>query len=117
MVPQAAGGHDAVLFVEPNPGKTSATFFTDRSKGELWVGPRLGVRESAYRFQVDAARGLNELPEAVRSSTNSAGGKVRVLRGFDPHVDGWCRRSARMSSWRRFCQRCASSRMASKFGL
>src|SRR3954464_4598809 len=30
-----SGGHSH-LFVEPNPGKTSQTFFTDRKKGELW---------------------------------------------------------------------------------
>ena len=46
-------GHRSVLFVEPNPGKTSDTFFTDRRKGELWVGPRLGVEQSRIRFGVD----------------------------------------------------------------
>src|SRR5262249_172887 len=43
MQPQEGGGHRDVLFVEPNPGRTDATFYTDRFKGELWVGPRLGV--------------------------------------------------------------------------
>src|SRR5690348_13855645 len=35
--------HEHLLFVEPNPGKTDTTFFTDRNKGELWEGYRLGV--------------------------------------------------------------------------
>ena len=42
--------HRAIVFTEPNPGKTNATFFTDRVKGELWVGPRLGVTATAARF-------------------------------------------------------------------
>ena len=51
MVP-SGGAHRAILFTEPNPGKTDATFFTDRAKGELWVGPRLGVEQTAERFGV-----------------------------------------------------------------
>ena len=39
------GGHEHVLYVEPNPGRSDSTFFTDRHKGELWVGPSLGVPE------------------------------------------------------------------------
>ena len=35
MIPDG-NSHKAVLFVEPNPGKTDETFFTDRLKGELW---------------------------------------------------------------------------------
>ena len=46
--------HRAIVFTEPNPGKTDATFFTDRVKGELWVGPRLGVAATAVRFGVEA---------------------------------------------------------------
>ncbi len=88
MVPRPPGldGHEAWLFVEPNPGRTSATFFTDRLKGELWVGPRLGVPESRHRYQVEAAKGLQELPEAIRGDANRGSG-VRVMRGFDAHVD------------------------------
>src|SRR5690606_36403952 len=54
-------GHDAVLFVEPNPGKTDSTFFTDRVKGELWVGPRLGVQQSHVRYGTEKCLGLPEL--------------------------------------------------------
>src|SRR5580658_9124417 len=50
LEPRAEGGHQDVLFVEPNPGHENATFFTDRQKGALWVGPRLGVPESRTRF-------------------------------------------------------------------
>src|SRR5574341_26729 len=30
LLPRAGGGHRDVLFVEPNPGRTDPTFFTDR---------------------------------------------------------------------------------------
>jgi Xaa-Pro aminopeptidase len=74
--------HRSVLYVEPNPGKTDATFFTDRVKGELWVGPRLGVAESAHRYGVDEARGLGELAEGLKALP-----AFRALRGIDPALD------------------------------
>ena len=85
MRPSAAG-HDVRLYVEPNPGKTDATFFTDRIKGELWVGPRSGVPESAVRFGL-AAAALGDLP-ATLEGIATVGARVRVLRGVDPSVDG-----------------------------
>jgi Xaa-Pro aminopeptidase len=80
-------GHDHVLFVEPNPGRTDKTFFTDHAKGELWVGPRLGVNESRARFGVTECRGLPEL-DGFLKSLKKGPGKVRVLRGFSEKVDG-----------------------------
>jgi Xaa-Pro aminopeptidase len=81
------GGHEIAMFVEPNPGKTDATFFTDRVRGELWVGPRLGVAESAARFGLDARslRDLDATVAAIKESAHAA--PVRVLRGIDPDVD------------------------------
>lgn len=81
-----AKGHRDVLFVEPNPGRTDATFFTDRVKGELWVGPRLGVKESAARFAVHEARGLPEL-EAYVSSLRESGTRFRIVRGYADKLD------------------------------
>ena len=52
------GGHDGVLYCEPNPGKTDATFFTDRVKGELWVGPRLGLAQTEQRYGLATLRVL-----------------------------------------------------------
>ncbi|HEY0841157.1 MAG TPA: aminopeptidase P N-terminal domain-containing protein, partial [Vulgatibacter sp.] len=78
------GGHTHLLFVEPNPGRSDSTFYTDRSKGELWVGPRLGVVESQARFVIDECRGLPELPDYL----SSLGGRTRVLRGYSEGVDG-----------------------------
>lgn len=76
-------GHKHVLFVEPNPGKTDATFFTDRVKGELWVGARRGVDESAAWFRVDEARSLATLPQFLTAVT----GPFRALRGLSGTVD------------------------------
>src|SRR6185295_587501 len=85
MEPQEGGGHKDVLFVEPNPGHADSTFFTDRNKGELWVGPRLGVPQSKERFAVDECRGLPDLKitlEALKAS-----GKYRSVRGMSERVD------------------------------
>lgn len=85
LEPKPGGGHKDVLYVEPNPGRSNATFYTDRNKGELWVGPRLGVEQSQAKFAVDECRGLPDLKAALEKVK---GGKVRVLRGFSPDVDG-----------------------------
>ncbi len=91
LCPNARGGHDHVLFVEPNPGRSDKTFFTDHSKGELWVGPRLGVAESAVRYGVHQAKELGALAdfiaqEAKRVSKNKSA-KVRLLTGFSAALD------------------------------
>jgi Xaa-Pro aminopeptidase len=82
LVPRAGGGHEAHLFVEPNPGRTSHTFFTDRVRGELWVGARLGVEQSRARFGVDFAHPLSGLPPTLSKLS-----RVRVLRGLSRSVD------------------------------
>ncbi|MDQ3266526.1 MAG: aminopeptidase P family protein [Myxococcota bacterium] len=87
LQPQEGGGHRDLLFVEPNPGRSDATFYTDRVKGELWVGPRLGVEQSRQRFGVDEARGLPELKGFVKSLHQGATRPWRVLRGLSEKVD------------------------------
>jgi Xaa-Pro aminopeptidase len=86
MEPRQSGGHEAILFVEANPGKSDATFFTDRAKGALWVGPRLGVAESRTRFGVDACRPLSELGAYLAGAASR--GPTRALRGASAAVDG-----------------------------
>ena len=75
------GPQGATLYVEPNPGKTDATFYTDRRKGELWVGPRLGVEQSAQRYGM-AAKPLSELRADLDAAL--ARGPWRLLAGVDP---------------------------------
>ena len=87
MQPQEGGGHRDVLFVEPNPGRSDATFYTDRNKGELWVGPRLGVEQSRIRFGVHECRGLPELASAIGSIRGAATRPWRLLRGISDKAD------------------------------
>lgn len=79
LVPKGQG-HEHLLFVEPNPGKSDATFFTDRNNGELWEGPRLGVPESAARYAISALP-LAQLPATLQAASQAPGSKARVLRG------------------------------------
>ena len=85
LEPNGADSHKSILFVEPNPGRKDSTFFTDRHKGELWVGARLGVDESQSRYQVDEARALDELKPYLKAQKSTK--KHRVLRGFCTEVD------------------------------
>jgi Xaa-Pro aminopeptidase len=73
--------HQHVLFVEPNPGKTDTTFFTDRNKGELWEGPRFGVPESQTRYGI-RCEALGNLQSTLVAAAAAARGRVRFLRGF-----------------------------------
>lgn len=86
MTPQV-DGHVDVLYVEPNPGKSDTTFFTDRTKGELWVGPRLGVAQSAQRFGLEA-RALPQLLDDVRILNREDEPRpFRLLRGLDAELE------------------------------
>ena len=78
-------GHTATLYCEPNPGKTDASFFTDRMKGELWVGPRLGLAKTAQRFGI-ATKALGELSGDLAAVL--AHSAFRALRGVDRDLDG-----------------------------
>ena len=92
MLPKGRS-HEDILFVEPNPGRTDPTFFTDRAKGELWVGRRLGVPESRERYQVDRCEPIAELAGFVRKHHK---GKVRVLRNLSPTVDAALKGNAKL---------------------
>src|SRR5450631_540239 len=87
LQPLAGGGHRDVLFVEPNPGRSDSTFFTDRLKGELWVGPRLGVQQSRERFRVDEVRPLGELKASLATLHGAATRPWRIVRGISQLVD------------------------------
>ena len=86
LQPQDGGGHRDILFVEPNPGRSDRTFYTDRKKGELWVGPRLGVPQSQARFGVDECRPVTEL-DAFYGALSAASAPWRALRGHSDRVD------------------------------
>lgn len=79
----AAGGHDAVLYRRPRKGADSDEFFRSAQYGELWVGRRHGLDETAARLGVEC-RDLAEF-ETRKSELSRA--KSRVLRGVDADVD------------------------------
>ncbi len=94
FMPEGYAGHKHVLFVEPNPGKTDATFFTDRIKGELWEGARLGVPESCVKYGVQDTRGLPELEAFVKSMAPAAPKGVRILRDHSAMLEAWVGRAS-----------------------
>ncbi len=77
-------GHAATLYCEPNPGKSDKTFFTDRAKGELWVGPRLGLEPTAQRYGI-ATKPLSAVQDDLAAALTHA--PYRVLRHVDPALD------------------------------
>jgi Xaa-Pro aminopeptidase len=79
-------GHQATLHLVPRSDRSSPAFFTNAQSGELWVGPRRGVRETAHLLGIECAP-LDGLEETVRG----LGGPVLVLRGQDPAVDALVR--------------------------
>lgn len=78
------GGHDATLYCEPNPGKSDKIFFTDRVKGELWVGPRLGLPQTHQRYGLPT-KALADLANDLTAALGRA--PYRALRGIDPQLD------------------------------
>lgn len=87
LAPRAGGGHAAILFTEPEVDRSTPAFFTDRARGALWVGPRLGLSGSKARYGVDEALALKDLEPYL---TALSGRKVprRGVRGLSPQVDG-----------------------------
>lgn len=84
MLPEGES-HRHVMFVEPNPGKTDPTFFTDRVKGELWEGARLGVENSAVFYGLEC-RGLPDVNSVLVEASKSQRG-FRVLRSFSEKTE------------------------------
>jgi Xaa-Pro aminopeptidase len=83
LVPEG-DGHAVTLYCEPNPGKTDKTFFADRTKGELWVGPRLGLPQTAQRYGVPT-KPVGALADDLAAAVGR--GPFRALRGTDPLLD------------------------------
>lgn len=76
LEPRSGGGHDSLLFVLPhNRGK--AEYFTDRVRGELWVGRHRGVDESQIYYGVDRCRPSGEMA-AYLNDLHLRGARVRA---------------------------------------
>jgi len=74
----------STLYVAERRDHATHEYFTDAHYGELWVGPRRGVAESAAHFGIPT-RPLEQLDSDLASITTS---RRAVVRGFDARVDG-----------------------------
>ena len=83
VIAPAASGPRATLYVAPRRDASSHEFFTNARYGELWVGARRGVEESATFFALEAAP-LDHLEKDLSSLTDT---RVLTVRGLDPWVD------------------------------
>lgn len=75
------GGHRSVLYAAPRSDRSTPAFFADRRYGELWVGPRLGLDETATLLDIETAP-LDDLAAVLKEAH-----PARVVRGFDAAVD------------------------------
>src|SRR5262245_22064827 len=83
----AGSGHQAVLFVDEVIGKTTPAFFTDRVKGELWVGKKHGVQTSKSLYGISDVRGREELYPFLKAAKAAAPKGCRVLMDFAADVE------------------------------
>ncbi|MBN1962481.1 MAG: aminopeptidase P family protein [Deltaproteobacteria bacterium] len=95
LQPQKQGRHKHVLYVEPDCSRKDQRFFTDRIKGELWVGPRLTLHENKIRYRVDECQPLAELETLLRKLKKRRS-SYRIVRNIDPVFDAkWARHKKR----------------------
>ena len=84
VISPSGSGPRSTLYVPHRRDHHTHEFFTDARYGELWVGARRGVEESAVYFDVQTAP-LEYLYKDLASLDSSS---VLTLRGFDETVDG-----------------------------
>jgi Xaa-Pro aminopeptidase len=77
-------GADPTLFLRPRSPRDTDEFFRDRAYGELWIGRRHTLAEKAAELGIETAH-LDTLAAVL---DDCAPGRTRVLRGYDPVVDG-----------------------------
>ena len=82
LAPSAAGAR-ATLYGAPRRDHQSHEFFTDARYGELWVGPRRGVEESAAYYGVESA----PLEHLEKDLSSLAATRMLTVRGLDPVLD------------------------------
>jgi Xaa-Pro aminopeptidase len=82
-------GGEGVLYLADRASRATSAFYADRRYGELWVGPRRGVKETAAALDI-TCRPLDDLASALNGL---APGATRVIRGIDSRVDRKVRRA------------------------
>lgn len=83
VISPSAAGPRSTLYVPPRRDHHTHEFFTDARYGELWVGPRRGVDESATYYAIDTA----PLEYLAKDLESLAATDILTLRGFDARVD------------------------------
>ncbi len=83
VIAPGAEGPRSTLYVAPRRDYRTHEFFTDARYGELWVGARRGVEESAHYFDVECA----PLEYVAKDLESLAATTTLVLRGLDETVD------------------------------
>ena len=73
----------STLFLAPRSDNKTPAFMTNRVYGEAWVGPRLGLEETAALLAI-STQPMAELEGVLGAAEHS---KVRIVRGFDAKVD------------------------------
>jgi Xaa-Pro aminopeptidase len=73
----------ATLYVHPRSPRDTDEFFRDRVYGELWVGRRPTLAETAGLLAVDTAH----LRDSEKALTELDPARTRVVRGYDAAVD------------------------------
>ena len=74
---------DATLYLPDRSDRSTPEFYRDRRYGELWVGPRHGVREVSALLGIDCEP-IEHLDAALSALDPST---TRIVRDFDDAVD------------------------------
>lgn len=81
LEPTGAEGHEATIYLLPRSDRENGEFWLS-GQGELWVGRRHSLTESAELYGIPAAD-VRELADKLREAT----GPVRVVRGYDAGIE------------------------------
>lgn len=80
--PRAEGGHDVTAFLRPRSSRENGEFWLD-GHGELWVGRRESLQESAALLGIDTAD-VRTLPDVLRKAPSAP---TRIVRGHDSGLE------------------------------
>lgn len=83
VITPGANGPRSLLYIAVRRDHTTQEFFTDARYGELWVGPRRGIKEAAHYYGIGTA----PLWNLAQDLKDLAGTEIVTLRGFDQSVD------------------------------
>ena len=87
LEPKPEGGHDAALYLLPRSNREDGEFWLS-GYGELWVGRRNSLTESAALLGIDVrdlGQAAEQLAEAITADPSVV---TRILRGHDEDLDG-----------------------------